>query len=51
MKQGQLIPFFDCAYQGWASGDLDKDAWTVRYFHSQGVEFLVSQSFGKVSGI
>ena len=22
--------FFDCAYQGFASGDLDRDAWTVR---------------------
>ena len=21
-----LIPFFDCAYQGFASGDLEKDA-------------------------
>ena len=51
MKRGQLIPFFDCAYQGWASGDLEKDAWAVRYFHSQRVEFLVSQSFGKVCRI
>ncbi|KAG1756527.1 aspartate aminotransferase, partial [Suillus paluster] len=22
---------FDCAYQGLASGDLDHDAWAVRY--------------------
>ena len=22
--------FFDCAYQGFASGDLDRDAWAVR---------------------
>ena len=48
MKTGQLIPFFDCAYQGWASGDLDRDAWAVRHFCDQGVEMMVSQSFGKV---
>ena len=48
MKRGQLIPFFDCAYQGWASGDLEKDAWAVRYFCDQGMEMMVSQSFGKV---
>ena len=43
------FPFFDCAYQGWASGDLDTDAWAVRYFAEQGMEMLVSQSFGKVA--
>ena len=48
MKQRRLIPFFDCAYQGWASGDLDQDAWAVRYFHQQEMEMFVSQSFGKV---
>ena len=49
MKERRLIPFFDCAYQGWASGDLDKDAWSVRHFHSQGMEMFVSQSFGKAA--
>ena len=48
MKRGRLIPFFDCAYQGWASGDLEKDAWAVRHFCDQGMEMMVSQSFGKV---
>ena len=51
MKRKQLIPFFDCAYQGWASGDLEKDAWAVRYFARAGVEMLVSQSFGKNLGL
>ena len=32
MKKNGLIPFFDVAYQGFASGDLDKVAWAVRYF-------------------
>lgn len=35
--------FFDCAYQGFASGDLDKDAWAVRYFVELGVPLLVCQ--------
>jgi aspartate/tyrosine/aromatic aminotransferase len=26
----KLFPFFDCAYQGFASGSLDTDAWAVR---------------------
>lgn len=35
--------FFDCAYQGFASGDLDKDAWAVRHFVQKGVPLLVCQ--------
>ncbi|KAF5358240.1 hypothetical protein D9756_001660 [Leucocoprinus leucothites] len=43
--------FFDCAYQGFASGDLDKDAFAVRYFVSRGVPSLVCQSFAKNAGL
>ncbi|KAF8969980.1 aspartate aminotransferase [Flammula alnicola] len=43
--------FFDCAYQGFASGDLDKDAWAVRYFVEQGLPLLVCQSFAKNAGL
>lgn len=35
--------FFDCAYQGFASGDLDGDAWAVREFVKRGVSLLVCQ--------
>lgn len=35
--------FLDCAYQGFASGDLDKDAWAVRFFVEKGVPMLVCQ--------
>jgi aspartate aminotransferase len=35
--------FFDSAYQGFASGDLDRDAAAVRYFVSSGVPMLVCQ--------
>lgn len=41
--------FFDCAYQGFASGDLDKDAWAVRYFVEKGVPLLVCQVSEMVS--
>lgn len=50
-KERKLVPFFDNAYQGFASGDLEKDAWSVRYFLSQGFEFLCSQSFAKNYGL
>lgn len=35
--------FFDCAYQGFASGDLENDAWAVRYFVEKKVPMLVCQ--------
>lgn len=43
--------FFDCAYQGFASGDLNNDAWAVRYFVEKGVPMLVCQSFAKNAGL
>lgn len=43
--------FFDCAYQGFASGDLDRDAWAVRKFVERGVPTLVCQSFAKNAGL
>ncbi|XP_059508959.1 aspartate aminotransferase, cytoplasmic [Stegostoma tigrinum] len=51
MKKRSLFPFFDAAYQGFASGDLDKDAWAVRYFVSQGFELFCAQSFSKNFGL
>lgn len=37
------------AYQGFASGDTDKDAFALRYFVEQGHQVALSQSFAKVS--
>lgn len=45
------IAFFDCAYQGFASGDLDKDAAAIRMWANAGAEFFVSQSFAKNFGL
>jgi aspartate/tyrosine/aromatic aminotransferase len=43
MLERKHYAFFDCAYQGFASGDLDKDAFAVRYFGDRGVAMLVCQ--------
>ncbi|KAH9005195.1 aspartate aminotransferase [Lactarius hatsudake] len=47
----QHYAFFDTAYQGFASGDLERDATAVRYFVSRGVPLLVCQSFAKNAGL
>lgn len=48
-----LIPFFDLAYQGFASGNLDEDAWAIRHFFNRNSmsEFCVAQSFSKNFGL
>jgi len=51
VKKRSLIPFFDSAYQGYASGSLDKDAFAVRYFVEQGCEMFIAQSFSKNLGL
>jgi len=51
MAAKQHFTFFDCAYQGFASGDLDKDAFSVRYFVDHGFELFVAQSFSKNFGL
>ncbi|KAJ0302507.1 hypothetical protein COL5a_001449 [Colletotrichum fioriniae] len=51
MRQKNHFPFFDCAYQGFASGNLAQDAWAVRYFIEQGFELLIAQSFAKNFGL
>ncbi|KAI8870354.1 aspartate aminotransferase [Ramicandelaber brevisporus] len=51
MKRRKLFPFFDCAYQGFRSGNVDKDASAVRYFVEQGFELFVCQSFAKNFGL
>lgn len=50
-KEREHFAFFDCAYQGFASGDLDNDAWAVRHFVSESIPLLVCQSFAKNAGL
>jgi len=51
IKKRDLLVFFDMAYQGFASGDIDKDAWAVRHFIEQGHNIVLSQSFAKNMGL
>jgi aspartate aminotransferase len=51
IQSKQHFTFFDCAYQGFASGDLDKDAYAVRLFARAGCEMLIAQSFAKNFGL
>ncbi|KAK3290187.1 pyridoxal phosphate-dependent transferase [Chaetomium fimeti] len=56
-----LFPIFDLAYQGFATGDVDNDAWAVRHFTTRSsgnnnnnntpLEFAVAQSFSKSFGL
>eukprot|EP00798_Chlamydomonas_sp_ICE-L_P024820 gene24820-10470_t len=45
------VPFFDVAYQGFASGDLNTDAYAPRLFVEKGLEIMVSQSYSKNLGL
>ncbi|KAK2877790.1 hypothetical protein FQN49_001188 [Arthroderma sp. PD_2] len=51
IRERNHFPFFDCAYQGFASGDLARDSWAVRYFIAEGFEMCISQSFAKNFGL
>lgn len=43
--------WFDSAYQGFATGDLEIDAYALRKFAHSGVPILLSQSFAKNFGL
>jgi aspartate aminotransferase len=47
VKAGGHYAFFDMAYQGFASGDTDKDAFPIRHFVEQGHNICLAQSFAK----
>jgi aspartate/tyrosine/aromatic aminotransferase len=51
MKENDLFPFFDVAYQGFASGCVDKDGYGVRYFIKEGFQMVIAQSFAKTMGL
>jgi aspartate aminotransferase, mitochondrial len=50
-KEKKILPFFDFAYQGFASGDAEKDATAVRMFVEDGHLIAVVQSFSKNFGL
>jgi len=51
VKNRNHISFFDCAYQGFASGNADVDAFSLRHFVSEGHNIILAQSFAKNFGL
>uniref|UniRef100_A0A183U8X7 Aspartate aminotransferase, mitochondrial n=1 Tax=Toxocara canis TaxID=6265 RepID=A0A183U8X7_TOXCA len=51
VRKKRLLPFFDMAYQGFASGCVDRDAFSVRNFIEQGNCVALAQSFAKNMGL
>ncbi|OBA23769.1 PLP-dependent transferase [Metschnikowia bicuspidata var. bicuspidata NRRL YB-4993] len=51
IRARKLFALFDIAYQGFASGDVDQDAWAIREAWRQGLEFMVCQSYSKNMGL
>lgn len=51
IKQKGHFTFFDMAYQGFASGNVDRDAFAPRHFVSEGLDIVLSQSFAKNMGL
>jgi len=49
-EKGHFV-FFDVAYQGFASGDPERDVWAIRYFLEQGHQPIIAQSFAKNFGL
>ncbi|XP_017648459.1 aspartate aminotransferase, mitochondrial-like isoform X2 [Gossypium arboreum] len=45
------FPFFDVAYQGFASGDVERDAQAIRIFLEDGHSIGCAQSFAKNMGL
>jgi aspartate aminotransferase len=50
-KEKKHFVLFDCAYQGFASGDPEKDVAAVRLFINDGHNIGLSQSFAKNFGL
>lgn len=51
MKSRNLFPFFDMAYQGFATGDITRDASALRMSIDDGHMVALSQSFAKNMGL
>ncbi|CAG9566589.1 unnamed protein product [Danaus chrysippus] len=51
IKARELFPFFDMAYQGFATGSVDNDAFALRQFADDGHQVMLAQSFAKNMGL
>lgn len=51
VQRKEHLSFFDSAYQGFASGDIDRDGYAPRRFANAGLPMLLAQSFAKNFGL
>jgi aspartate aminotransferase len=51
LKRKNVLVFFDMAYQGFASGCLETDAFAVRHFIEEGHRVVFAQSYSKNMGM
>merc|ERR1719426_712748 len=51
IKARKVVPLLDNAYQGYATGDLEKDNFATKLFEQSGLEFILTQSFAKNFGL
>eukprot|EP01062_Namystynia_karyoxenos_P070177 TRINITY_DN65565_c0_g1_i1.p2 TRINITY_DN65565_c0_g1~~TRINITY_DN65565_c0_g1_i1.p2 ORF type:complete len:458 (+),score=160.41 TRINITY_DN65565_c0_g1_i1:96-1376(+) len=51
IKRKGHYTFFDSAYQGFASGDPEADAFALRHFIKEGHNMVITQSFAKNFGL
>jgi len=50
-KRKQLIPFFDAAYQGFATGNTENDTLSIKIFIEKGLSMVCAQSYSKNFGL
>jgi len=50
LRKGHHV-LMDCAYQGFASGDAEADAYAIRFFLAEGHSMTLAQSFAKNFGL
>ncbi|XP_026468868.1 aspartate aminotransferase, mitochondrial-like [Ctenocephalides felis] len=51
VKKRKIFPFFDMAYQGFATGNIKNDAFPVRHFLDEEIQVMVAASFSKNMGL
>ena len=51
VKRKKIFSAFDSAYQGFASGDIEKDVYSLRLFQEHTDDIILSQSFAKNFGL
>lgn len=51
VKEKEHLVFFDCAYQSFASGNANDDAYALRKFVADGHQVMLAQSFAKNFGL